>query len=346
MMRSETIFSLLAAAVFCSLLLVGCAPRVEEPVITEPGPEAQPPKPPVAEAVTLALKFTPQDLTTYRVVTEARRSVEFVGSLAKDSALKGGRTGDKVEMTFTQEVESVDDKGNAVAKITITGLKYSAEVKDNVVLDFDSSREKDQNNRLAKLIGQSYTIEITPAGQVTKVIDVKQAQAAVRGRTTAERRASALVKTDIITQRHTISALPVTDKNELRTGDNWSKIRTFSFGLMGTKSYERVYLLKETQDTDGHRIAVVEMSGIPTAETAEQLHMEEPTNPFSKMFDTIENYSGELKLDLTAGKVEKYIEELRSEWTIVDPTGKPKADKEADALKMTAIRLFSLEKID
>lgn len=356
MMRQIRINRSFAAAVICLLILAGCAPPVEKPVVTEVKPEEpvitkveleeEIPKPPEVEVTTLALRFTPQDSTTYKVITEGQRSVQFMGDLAKDTALKGGQTGNKVEMVFTQQIQSVDDKGNAVAKITIKGLKYLAKVKDDTVLDFDSSREGDQNNPLAKLIGQSYTMEIAPAGQVAAVIDIKEAQAAVRGGTSAHKRASALLEPNAIKERHTISALPVADKSRLHAGDTWSSIKDFSFGLMGTKSYERIYTLKEVEDAGSRQIAIVEMNAIPTSETAEQLHKEQATSDFSKMFDSTQAYTGQLKLDLTGSKVEKYLEELQLEWIIVDPSAKQQGDKEPDTLKMVVTRLYSLEKID
>ncbi|MBA7676877.1 hypothetical protein ES703_85122 [subsurface metagenome] len=64
------------------------------------------------------------------------------------------------------------------------------------------------------------------------------------------------------------------------------------------------------------------------------------------MFDNIETYTGRLELDLTAGKVEKYIEELQTEWVAVDPSAGQKDDKEPAVLTMSDTRFYSLEKID
>jgi len=308
---------------------------------TKAEPEEQ--KPPVK----LTLKFTPQDSTTYRVIMEAQKSGEWMGSPpSKPSAFKGGNTGNRMEMTFTQQIQSTDDEGNAVAKITIKALKYLATVRDNPVLDFDSSREKDRDNPLGKLIGQSYTIEITASGQVSKVIDTSGTRAAVGDSTSAGNTATTLLSDNAIKERHTIPALPAADKNQLRTGDNWSSIETFFFDMMGSKSYEKIYTLKEIKDTDGRRVAIAEMNAVPSSEMAEQLHKEEATTSFfSKMFDNTETYTGQLKLDLVAGKVEKYVEELKTEWLAVDPSASQGKEK-PDALRLTAIRLYSIERID
>jgi len=344
MMRQKKILvALMVTAVISSLLFAaGCASVAEETA----KPAIKVPKAAAPEQVTLALKFTEQDSTTYKVTTQTERSVKFEGSLPNEDVFKGGTTGNKIEITFTQRIDSIDDKGNAAAKITIEALKYLAKVKDNVVLDFDSSTEADQNSPLAKLVGQSYVVKLSPAGRVLEVSDVSDAQTAVRGGSSAAKAALKLVSPDEIKRRHTLIALPGTDKNQLCAGDNWSSTQSFSFGLMGSKAYERIYTLKEVKDTDSRRIAVVEMDAIPTSEMAEQLHEEQQTSGFSQFSDSTETYTGRLKLDLTAGKVEEALEKLQSEWLVVDPSVRQQDNKEPAAVRMTATRIYHIEKVD
>ncbi|HUT30067.1 MAG TPA: hypothetical protein VMX13_09770 [Sedimentisphaerales bacterium] len=341
MMSSNRILGCLTVTVIgLFVLAAGCAapaPAPPPPTAVQP-----PPPPPPEQPVNLSLKFAPDDSTTYRLLTEGTRSVTYEGSLANDPSLKGGETGDSVEMTFSQHIRSVNDQGNAVAEITIKQLKFLAKVKSDTVLDFDSSREKDQAHPLAKLIGQSYTIEITPAGQVTRIIDAKEAQAAVKGNATAQR----LLESDEIKERHAVAALPAPGNKEVRVDDHWSSIKATDFGMLGAKAYERIYVLKGVKELNGRKVAAIEMNAIPTAETAEQLHKQKGADAFSKMFDNIEQYTGLLDLDLTAGKVQKYVEKLRSEWVIVDPAAKTRTDKSPDALKMTAVSLYSLEMVE
>jgi len=328
-------------------------PNVAKPKVTEPNaaepkvakPKVAEPNVPPSEVVTLALKFTPEQLTTYKVITEAQRTIKWEGPLPDKSVFKGGTTSSTAEITFAQRIESVDDQGNAIAKIIIKDLKYRSIIKDSTVLDFDSSREKDMDSPMAKLIDQSYTIQISPAGQVSKVIDVSQAQAAVKGTSLANKTALTLLMTDTIKERHTISALPAAEKADVRTGDQWNLEKSFSFGMMGSKSYEKNYSLKEVKDANGGRIAVVQMNATPGTETPEQLQ-NQAAGFFSKMFDNTEDYTGQLKLDLATGQVHEYLEKLKSEWVAVDPTVAQQADKQPAVLKMTAIRLYHLRKID
>ena len=339
-----------AVAIISVLFLTaGCAQRAEETA----GTRVETPEPTITKVelaeqkptVRLTLKFASDDLTTYKVTTETERGIAWEGPLlGKPSGFTGGHTGNRIEITFAQQIESIDDKGNAVAEITIKGLKYLARVKDNIVLDFESSREKDQNSPLAKLIGQSYTIEITPAGQVSRIIDVRGAQDAVRGSSSANQTALKLLSADAIKARHTIQALPAAGKEQLRTDESWSDVKTFSFDMMGSKSYEKIYTLKEIKDIDNRRIAIAQMDAIPSAEKAAELHKEQAESVFSKLFDNTETYTGRLKLDLTAGKVEEYREKLLTEWLMVEPN--PKNAEQPDALRMTAIRLHSIERID
>jgi hypothetical protein len=115
---------------------------------------------------------------------------------------------------------------------------------------------------------------------------------------------------------------------------------------MGSKSYERIYELKEIKDADERRTAIIEMSVVPSSEKAMELHKEQVISFFSQMFDNpIEIYTGQLKLDLTAGKVEQYLEEFRSEWVAVD-TMPGKESEEPDTLRMGAVRLYRFERID
>lgn len=373
-MMSKKIVSWLLILVMCSLLInAGCTPTADDTeklvvtteeekpeivveqekpkVIEEEKPKVvEEEKPTVVEeekpAVKLALKFASGDSTTYKCTQEARRTIKWEGPSSGDNIFKGGKTSSKIEMTFAQQIQSVDDQGNAVAQITIKGLKHASVVRDNPVLDFDSTREEDQNHALAKLTGQSYTIEITPAGLVSKIIDVNQPMAAAKGTSSASKMALALFTPEAIKERHSITAMPPTDKNQLRTGDNWSSIKSFSFGLMGSQSYDRIYTLKEVKDVGSRLVAAIQMNAETTTEKAEELHKEQTIGDFSKMFENTDTYSGQLNLDMTAGKVDMYSETLTSEWIAIEPGAGQDEEKEPAILTMIATRIYSLEKID
>jgi hypothetical protein len=339
-MKQIRIFGFAASFVlFLLLSMVGCTKPVEEPAKAKVKSEK------AGSAVKMALKFSVGDSTAYRVISETDKSVEWEGPhQTRPNEFTGGHTGNKTEMTFTQQIQSIDDKGNAVAKITIEQLKYVTTIKNNVVTDFDSSSGKDKDDPLSKLIGQSYTIKITPSGKVSGIIDVNEALAAVGADSADDNIAAGLLSRKVITQRHTVPTLPDADKNPLRIGDSWSSIEDFSFDMMGAKSYEKIYTLKEIEDADSRRIAIAEMEAVPSAENAKKLQEEQPASFFANFADNTETYTGELKLDLTDGKIEECHENLATEWLIVDPN--PKEGEPPAALKMAAVRSFSIEKVD
>lgn len=341
------IYGILASTVIFALLSAsGCAERngaitklkIDPNKTIEIGVEPEGQKP----TIKLALKFSPGDSATFKVTTETRRQATWEGLPSKRPAeFKGGQSGNKIEMTFNQHIQSIDDKGNAVVKITIEGLKYQTKVTDNIVTDFDSSREDSKNNPLSKLIGQSYTIEITTSGQVSRIIDVNDILSVVSDGSSAGQMALNLLSINAIKARHNIPGLPA-EKNELSVGESWDSIKSFSFDQMGSKSYGKTYTLEEIQDADNRPIAIIRMNAIPSVEQAKELYKEQTTLPF--LFDSTETYTGQMKLNLAEGKMEECREQLLTEWIAIDPDSK--TDERPDSIKMSATQLYSLERVD
>ena len=311
-----------------------------------------------SQTATLALKFNPDQTTDYRVVTEIQRSVEWeVPSSDNHPELKGGQAVNKIEMTFSQQIQSVDANNHAVAKITIKGLKYLAKIRDTISLDFDSSKDMDQQNPLSKLIGQSYTIEITPSGQVSKVIDTSEAQAAIADGTSTDQKALQLLSEEAVKERHTLPALPAAGTSQFHTGDKWTITKSFSFDMMGSKTYDKIYTFKKieapifpaltriiSKASKTHRFAVIRMDAIPSTEQAKQQYEEQADVSSPKAFDNIDSYSGRLKLDLTDSTIEEYHEKLHTEWYRTIPVYEN--EEQPALLKMTAMQLFSIQRID
>ncbi len=149
----------------------------------------------------------------------------------------------------------------------------------------------------------------------------------------------------VITEQHSIPLIPADEDEQLLPGKQWSNIKTFSFGPMGSKSFERIFEVTDINETDGRRIAVAKMKAVPSTAKAKELYKEQSTVFFSSMFDNTETYTGQLRLDLKSGQIEKYFEEFRADWIAVDPMAK-KETKVPDMLRMSATRIHSIERID
>ena len=340
-MRQVKTCAFVAIVVICVMLMaLGCADHPEDSIQTEVKLQQQKP------TNKLALKFTPFDQATYKLTTDRENGVVWEGPLKnKPKSFVGGHSGNKIEMTFTRQIKSIDANDSTVVKITIKELKYLSKVRDKIVLDFDSSREEDRDNPLNKIIGQSYTIEITASGKVSKIIDANDARAAVAGSGISNARAAQLLSTEAITEQHSVPAIPADIKKQLTPGKTWSDIKTFSFGPMGAKSFERIYEIREVIESDGRRILVAQMNAVPSAAKAKEIYKEQSTDVFSSMFDNTETYTGQFRLDLTSGQIEEYSEEFRSDWIAVDPLA-TKQEKEPDRLRMSATRIQRIERID
>ncbi len=374
MRKSHTVTSAVVAwAAGFFLLVGGCGPQRQGPVedsrqrvVGEPNAvqtateaEDEPaeadiaaPKPAAESSVTeggavrLALRFAPGQTTTFKMTREAEKSVEWRGDTSgRPAAFQAGRTGHHTEMTFEQQVEHVDEEGNATLEITIRALKYVGRARDAIVLDFDSARQTDQSNPMAKLIGQSYGLEMSPRGQVLAVTDVESARQALPGNSPEQQTALRLLDESVIKARHEVPALIALPTEDSSTGQRWSAIESLNFGMMGPKEFERIYTLQEIQTVDGDRIAVVEMNAIPSSALALEQRAQQPANVFTRMFDNKEDYDGSLQLSLGAGEIVTYVEHLRLEWVAVDPAAAESATANPAVLKMGATQLHRLDRI-
>ncbi len=309
-------YPLLLAGVFSATFLAGCG-----------------------GSAPMALDLQPGDSGNYRVISEKQRGVEFGGALEGQQELEGGMRTSITEMTFTQEIESIDEAGNAVARITIRDISASTQMRDEIVSDYSSDTE---GSVFAGLVGKSYKIKIAPTGQVTEVLDTSQIREAIRNHGAEAGQARGLFSNDSLKDFHTVSVLP---GENVAVGDSWHSVKTFSFGMLGTKELERIYTLVEVVKVNGQRIAVADLNAIPSAEGSRLLHQQAEDTGFDDMFDTSHDYSGTVKLNLDDGQFVSCIERLNAEWIIVEPTDIDHDDLPG-MLSMSANIHNRLERID
>ncbi len=154
-----------------------------------------------------------------------------------------------------------------------------------------------------------------------------------------------MLSPEAIKEQHSIPALPTINKKQLVPGKKWSDIKTFSFGPLGSKSFERIFEIREINRISGRQIIVAQMNAVLSTAGAKELYKEQSTGVFSSMIDNTETYTGQLELDMKSGQIEKYTEEFRSDWIAVDPLA-TKQEKEPDMLRMSATRIHIIERID
>jgi hypothetical protein len=294
----------------------------------------------------LALKPVPGQKDSFKITHHSRRSINWQGPVPEKAAFEESYNDDKVEMVLTRQIKGVDNNGVAIAQVTFDSLKYVSVVKNVTKVDFDSSRPSDADNSMAKLTGKSYTIEFGPDNSVISVPDVNNLRSMFTSRTDNDRAANNLLLNDSIIDRHSALLLPK-DRTSLKPGETWNRIKTFSFGLMGIKSYEKIYTLREIRKDAKHQIAVIDMNAIPSSEVESKFRSQQAGANFPKMFDTNETYTGTGEVDLTSGEINSYSENLQASWIAAMP---PNPGEAADAnepvvLRMTATRDYTFERI-
>lgn len=334
MISKKSVQKLVCLAIILLVAAVGC----QEQVKTEPSKTA-------VQSAEMALQFTPNAKSTYKSIMMTQMSLSFEGSISKEESLEDSKNEDKAEIVFTQEILSVDEQGVATAKITFESIKFTSIFKNDVTMAFDSTTGSDQGNPLGKLIGKSYNIKINSQGKVIGVTDKMQAARSVRGGSRSHKAAQKLLDSEVVKERHTIFALPA--DGAAKTDVTWSKIKKYEFPIVGPRAYERIYTLNEVKNVKGRKIAIVKMEAIPSVELPDGSAEEQAAiDSISKMFDSSDDYTGTLEFDLTNGVVEKYEEELKSEWLMVDPAAKAQQQENPDAVRMGTVRLRSLEKLN
>ena len=301
----------------------------QEPVAEEKADEAQ-------EVV--ALNFEAGDSNVYKATTLVEDGVQFKGDWPENGDYSDKRNMDQVEMTFEQKVESIDEQGNATLRITIEGLRYTAVHKNRPILDFNSKRAGDKEKPLYKLLGQGYTIKLSPLGEVLEVSDTEEIVKAIEGATLEHRKGQGLLGEDVIKQRHGFYEL---SGEQAQESAEWTGMESFSFGIMGAETFEKMYEVKEISDQD---VVKVEIEGIPASGTEEDLTANSPT-ALSEMSDNQKQYFGQMYFDLESGKIIECVEKLISNWLITDPEG-PEEGNEPAALQMSSIRVNRLDKLD
>ncbi|MBN1362447.1 MAG: hypothetical protein JW993_17760 [Sedimentisphaerales bacterium] len=367
MRRSQGIVNVLVGLAAGSFLLAaGCASQRRGPLGTPAEPSAGEPNtagvvleaktPPAqndlaaseqAQSVTLALKSAPGQTATYIVVTEAEKSVDWHGDASnRPAAFQAGRTGHRTELTFEQQVQRVDEQGNATLKITIKALKYFARVRDTVTFDFDSTRQADQDSVFAGLIGLSYELEMSPKGEVLAVTDVEPARRALQGDSPEQLTALRLLDEPVIKLHHEVPVLMALPDVQVSPGQRWSDIKSLDFGMLGTREFERIHTLKDIELGEGALIAIVEMNAIPSSTLALEQQGQQPLNVFAEMFDSTGSFGGRLQLNLSTGQIVSYVEDLRMQWVAVDPAAAETDTANPAALKMGATQLHRLERVE
>ena len=296
--------------------LLGCSPLPRQDANPEPPLVSAEPNEAVilSKKITLSLEFEAGTKTRYQVTTEIVTAMEKSEIAAQDntSAALFPEVSESSEVVFTQEILGPlpEDANTVVALITIDQVRYALTSSGQPGLAFDSQESVDQNNPFAKLIGQTYTIEINPLGYVPGVFNLRPARLAVRGSTPAHAGALALISPPAIFPRHGFFSLPGPDVGSLVIGDQWRGVQQYTLRVpstnldrLGTHRFDKIYRLQSVKQRPMGTMAEIVFEGSPIPRNTQDGR---PADiPFLSC-----SYVGGGEFNLDAGLVESYLEHL------------------------------------
>ncbi|RKY09414.1 MAG: hypothetical protein DRP66_02275 [Planctomycetota bacterium] len=298
-----------------------------------------------AKQANLALKFAPEDTTTYKVSTQMIKDVRFEQPSLTPPKIEENQSGTTVDVTFQQKIDKVQSDGSALATVTIKEVAYIVKAKDAMKFDFDSTRKADKDKPFAGVLGQSYTIKISPSG-VVEVVDAKDARSAVTSGYEA-RVAKALFSDDGIRKRHSIPALPDIAGSNLKTGKSWVRIVGSPPGLPSPKTFKKIYTLESVEGPEDNQVATVLMNAVESAEPAPDAGKQSAgMGAFAKMFDATETYTGKMVLALGAGKVLQFNEKLVATYLATEEPKGGSGGKGPDVLTMRLTQSVGMEIVE
>lgn len=292
----------------------------------------------------VSLQFTPNTTASYEVTTEVTKDFRFEQPTV--DKLREEQTQTLIRMGFTQTVTDVDSQGVATCDVRIDSLAITMTNKNEERLVFDSTNEAHRTNPLMKLIGQHYTVQMSPDGKVVG-FDSEAAKKAVT--TGVEGQVAKRLLEEVgIRERHEIPAIWDIVGLTVASKKTWKQVVPSPPGALEPKSYEKVYTLKGIETKNGHSVAVIEMKAMESAEPAPGQTQSAASGMgfFAKMFDSQDDYTGKLLLDLSSGEVLEYNETLVSTYLAKDTPANAPPAAEPDTLTMRFTHRIAMKKLN
>jgi hypothetical protein len=282
----------------------------------------------------MKMQFAPGDKDTYESTVQVIKDFRF--EQPNLNKLREEQTKTEIVMGYDQAVEAVDADGSATVKITLNSIKVDIVNKNEQKFAFDSAKEESKSSPFAALLGQSYTIKLTPDGKATPV-DMQAVRTAVKDGY-EKRVADSLLDDKAIAERHGIAALPQ-EKVKTSVKTSWTETAASPPGLLVPKNYAKVYTIKDVED----RVALVEMTASESGAATEKASAG-GMGMFAKMFDNEDIFTGGMKINIVTGEVLAAEETLISTYVAQETPENGDPAKGPDTLTMRFTNKNKLEK--
>jgi hypothetical protein len=327
-MKNKTLREFVCILIAVLAIITGCEPK---------------------EKLPLSPQMKTQTTVTYEVVMQRQKSVDF--TRPSEDKKKKEFSQAEYRMVYEQTERIPENQGNAVYDIKIKSLSYFTETHEGVQFDFDSSRQADAGHFLNQLLGYGYTITVAPSGQVVAVSNAEQIRLLFQT-APAKNFVPVLLSDDAIIKRHSINALPQAGYKQISAGDKWIQVEKPQLGLIMPKTFEKTYTVRDITSSASGNLVSIEMKALPapaakTEESEESSQSVQINKSFKDVFDSKDDYTGELIMNLDSGKILKYSELLISNNTAAQLPASPKRIKAGpDILVIDLIWLHSIKALD
>lgn len=310
---SRMLFWSVSTLVLIGLVLNGCTPSAQ-----------------------LSLQMQEGQVASYESTTTMVKDYKFDQPTMKKS--DHNQTSTTITLMFDQTITSVAADGTATADVVIKGIRCKTVNKNQVRYEFNSDDPNSKADTLNQLIGQSYRISISPAGQI-QVVDANAIRAAATGGEGVNLVKKSFSDESII-ERHQLP-LPE-DIKALSAQQSWTEVVPSPPGLLAPKTFEKTYTVAEA----GKNRVVIDMTAKESlGKKADGQSSSGAMGMFAKMFDSQDTFSGKLVFNPSNGSVELYEETLVSTYTASEMPQNAPADALPDTLVMSLTNGISLKKI-
>lgn len=286
-------------------------------------------------AGSMKMQFAPGEKTAYESTVLIIKDFRF--EQPNLDKLREEQTKNEIVIGYDQAIEAVAADGSATARITLNSLRVDIVNKNEQKFAFDSAKEDSKSSPFTALLGQSYTIQLTPDGKASPV-DLQAVRAAVKDGY-EKRVADSLLDDKAVVERHSIAALPQ-EKVKADAKSSWTETAASPPGLLVPKNYAKTYTIKDVQDD----VALVEMTASESGAAAEGASGAGGIGMFAKMFDNEDVFTGTMKINVMTGEVLASEETLVSTYIAQETPENGDPAKGPDTLTMRFTNKNKLEK--
>ena len=260
-----------------------------------------------------------QDKVDLRWKWEKGRELLFKNTQTQTMEIGGAAIEQQNSMTYSMTAQEVDEKG--VATLLVKYEAMAAKGSGFMEYEYDSEKDKEapkdpQVATMAKLVGQTFTLKISPKGQVSdvkgfeKIMDLLMKDLEDQPQAEMMRAAFKQMFSDDAMKSTFQQMAPQLPKDPVAKGETWKDAFTFKMAMFGSMKFGITSTLEDFKDG----VAVIKQDYTVEMKADEQ---PDPNNPLAAAGVELKNSKGKATLRFSGTDGALVSQELAMEMTIV-----------------------------